>query len=216
VIRQLLKLPSCSIVLAGCIGPFSLAARLLDVTEALQLTVTDPALVQTVLEKSSRFLIAYLCRLKAAGAAGVVMAEPTAGLLSPAALGEFSSAWVRQIIQSVQDDRFTVVLHNCGARPVHLASVLASRAIVFHFGAPMDLATALCAAGERVICGNLDPSSVFARSSSDEVSAKTRELLSRHAQHENFVPSSGCDLPPGVPLENLDAFFEAVRCRTKA
>lgn len=28
--------------------------------------------------------------------------------------------------------------------------------------------------------------------------------------YKNFVISSGCDIPPATPWENIDAFFEAV------
>jgi uroporphyrinogen decarboxylase len=38
----------------------------------------------------------------------------------------------------------------------------------------------------------------------------TSELLDIAADHPNFVLSSGCDTPPGVPKENISAFFEAV------
>lgn len=215
VVRRLKKLPSNPIVLAGAIGPFSLAARLLDISEALQLTVTDPGIVRMVLEKSSAFLIDYVRGLKSAGASGVIMAEPTAGLLFPAALKEFSSQYVRQIVAAAEDERFTIILHNCGARGVHLASVLDSGARAFHFGAAMDLGAALAAAGsDRIFCGNLDPSSVFARATAADVAAKTQALLSQFAEHHNFLPSSGCDLPPGTPLENLDAFFETVTAAT--
>lgn len=30
------------------------------------------------------------------------------------------------------------------------------------------------------------------------------------AEFPNFVISSGCDIPPASPWENIDAFFEAV------
>ena len=70
-------------VLAGVIGPFSLAGRLLDVSEAMIYCYDDPDMVHVVLEKASEFIKNYILAFKAAGANGVVMAEPLAGLLSP-------------------------------------------------------------------------------------------------------------------------------------
>jgi len=71
-------------VFAGIIGPFSLAGRLMDVTEAMIYCYEDPDMVHTVLQKVTDFLIAYANAYKAAGAHGIIMAEPLAGLLSPA------------------------------------------------------------------------------------------------------------------------------------
>lgn len=41
--------------------------------------------------------------------------------------------------------------------------------------------------------------------------ASVRMMRDAASGHRNFVPSSGCDLPPGTPLANLEAFYEAVR-----
>ena len=70
-------------VLAGAIGPFSLAGRLMDVNEVMILCYEEPELVHAVLEKVTQFIISYVAAFKEAGADGVVLAEPLAGLLSP-------------------------------------------------------------------------------------------------------------------------------------
>jgi uroporphyrinogen decarboxylase len=199
-------------VLGGMIGPFSLAARIFGVSEMLGLTVEDPALAHVLIEKAATFLAAYARAFKDAGAAGVIMAEPTAGLLSPRALGEFSSAYVKRVVTAVDGPAFALLLHNCAAKLIHLPHVLAAQARGFHFGSPMDLAAALrqVPAG-TLVCGNLDPSRVFVQSQPDEVRLATRSLLAAVTGQGpgNHILSSGCDIPPKTPLANLDAFFEA-------
>ena len=96
-------------VFAGIIGPFSLAARLLNVTEIMIDCYDDPDMVHVVLDKATQFLIKYAMAYKAAGAHGVMMAEPVSGLLSPAMEEEFSSPYVRRIVDAVQDDDFLVI-----------------------------------------------------------------------------------------------------------
>lgn len=197
-------------VLGGLIGPFSLAGRLFGVSEALEATMSDPDTVLVLLEKVTRFLSDYAAAFKRAGAAGVIMAEPAAGLLSPRGLGRFSAPFVRRIIAEVQDERFTVVLHNCGAKLAHLPKVLESGAEIYHFGAPMDILAALEQVDGRVIlCGNLDPSAVFHGGTPEEMHARVGELLAGVGGRRNFVLSSGCDLPPGTPVANLEAFYQA-------
>ena len=53
-------------------------------TEIMILCYEEPELVETVLEKATEFLVAYAKAFKEAGANGICLAEPAAGLLSPA------------------------------------------------------------------------------------------------------------------------------------
>ncbi len=210
-VRGLSASPDKLMVLGGCIGPFSLAARLVGVSEAMELTATEPALMHVVLEKATVFLAAYLRAFKAAGAAAALMAEPAAGLLSPRSMSAFSSAYIRSLRQSVCDDHFGLVLHNCAAKVVHLPALLETGLDTFHFGSPMDLPAALEKVPSGVVvCGNLDPVGVFVQVSPEEVQARATRLVAAVAPRKNFVLSSGCDLPATVPLPSLDALYRAL------
>jgi uroporphyrinogen decarboxylase len=211
-VQLLAELPGRPFVFGGCIGPFSLAARLVGVSEAMELTVTEPELMHTLLEKSTAFLTDYLQAFRAAGAEGVIMAEPAAGLLSPRGMSAYSSAYIKRIAARCDGDSFTILLHNCAAKALHLPAILETGLKAFHFGAPMDIASALTqVSADVVLCGNLDPAAVFVQSSPAEVVTRTAGLLARTAAHRNFVVSSGCDVPPNAPLTSLDAFYEAVK-----
>ena len=211
-VRRLKELPSQPLVLGECIGPFSLASRLVGVSEALELTLAEPELMETVLEKSTAFLSGYARAFKEAGADGLIMAEPAAGLLSPRAVSVHSSPYIKRIVAAVCEGEFALILHNCAARLLHLPAILETGLSSFHFGAPMDLPAALGkVAPEVVLCGNLDPAGVFCQLGPAEVRVRATELLSQTASHCNYVLSSGCDVPAGVPLANLDAFYAAVQ-----
>ncbi|HTR98406.1 MAG TPA: uroporphyrinogen decarboxylase family protein [Bacteroidota bacterium] len=197
-------------VMAGMIGPFSLAGRLFGVGEALQATAEQPELVEELVAKTTEFLIAYSQAFRDAGAQGVIIAEPSAGLLSPRGLAKFSSPYVKKIIQAVESPGFEVVLHNCAAKALHLDAVSSSGAHIVHFGAPMDIPQALAKLpATTIVCGNIDPASVFVHGTAETVAAKARELLAAAEGHRNFVISSGCDVPAATPVENLEAFFKA-------
>ena len=64
--------------------------------------------------------------------------------------------------------------------------------------------------GRIVLRGNLDPSSAFRFGTPDQIAAQTRALM-RDIDGAPWIVSSGCDIPPGTPEENLAAFAEAVR-----
>ena len=201
-------------VLAGMIGPFSLAARLLDVSEIMMDCYDDPDMVHTVLRKATDFLVTYAKAFEAAGADGVIMAEPVAGLLSPALEEEFSSPYVKQIVDAVQDDGFVVIYHNCGDNvPKMLDSILSTGAAAYHFGNAVDMERDILAKvpADTVVMGNIDPAGVLRMGTPERVREETLALLRRCAKYPNFVLSSGCDMPPLTPWENIDAFFEAVK-----
>ena len=71
--------------LAGCIGPFSLAGRLFDMTEIMMACYVEPDTIELLLKKCTAFIKNYCLELKKVGANGVVLAEPAAGLLMAAA-----------------------------------------------------------------------------------------------------------------------------------
>ena len=199
-------------VIGGMIGPFSLAGRLFGVSQLLEATLDDPEFVHALIARMSEFLLSYACAFREAGAQGVVMAEPAAGLLSPRGLETFSSRYVQKIVTGAQTSDFSLLLHNCGAKIAHFPKVLLAGAEFFHFGAPMDLAAAFLQTPNTVVlAGNLDPTAVFFNADADEVHARTLALLETLRPYPNYVISSGCDLPPGTPLENIKAFYEAVR-----
>ncbi len=199
-------------VFAGVIGPFSLAGRLLDVTEAMIYCYDEPDMVHTVLEKVTTFIIEYIKAYKAVGADGIVMAEPLAGLLSPALAEEFSSNYVKKIVDAVQDDEFIIVYHNCGNCTIQMIdSIIATGAPVFHFGNAIAMDEMMDKIPEdRIAMGNVDPAGQFRNGTPESVKASTKEIMEKCCKYKNFVISSGCDIPPMSNWDNINAFFEAV------
>ena len=199
-------------VLAGVIGPYSLAARLLDVSEIMMDCYDDPDSAHIVLGKVTEFLISYVRAYKEAGADGIVMAEPVAGLLSPALEEEFSSPYVKKIVDELQDDSFIIIYHNCGDNvPKMLGSITSTGCAAYHFGNAVDMARDIIPniSSDVFVMGNIDPAGTLNMGSPEKVRAEVLGLLEKCSGYENFLLSSGCDIPPSTPWENLDAFFSA-------
>lgn len=199
-------------VFAGNIGPFSLAGRLLNMTEIMYLCYDDPDMLHTVLDKVTSFLIEYSKAFKEAGAAGIVMAEPAAGLLSPSLISEFSIPYVQKIREAVEDDEFIIIYHNCGnVRPI-LKELSEMHAYAYSFGNTVDMELAVSSMPEdSLVIGNLDPAGVFLGGTPDSVHRDTLDLLERCSRFPNFVIASGCDIPAKTPMANIEAFFAAVK-----
>lgn len=199
-------------VFAGVIGPYSLAGRLMDVTEIMILCYEEPDLVHTVLRKATRFLINYCKAYKECGANGIMIAEPLAGVLSPALEEEFSEPYVREIVETVQDDSFVIIYHNCGNSTMLMTdSIAATGAAAFHFGNAVDMEEMLQKMPrDKLVMGNIDPAGQFKNGTPQSIRQETAALMERCCKYDNFVISSGCDIPPLSKWENIDAFFGAV------
>ena len=198
-------------VLGGCIGPYSLAGRLYDITEFMMSIYTEPETAMLLLEKCTEFITKYIKAIKATGVNGIIIAEPAAGLLSDEDATMFSSVYVKQIIDEVQDDNFLVILHNCGNTGQCTPSMIMTGAKGLHFGNKIDMIEALKEVPSDVLAmGNLDPVSILRQETPAGVARATKELIEAAGKYPNFILSSGCDVPPGVPLENIEAFYSTL------
>ena len=196
---------------AGCIGPFSLAGRLYGMTEIMTSCYIEPETIHLLLEKCTDFLITWCKALKEQGTQGVLMAEPAAGLLSGDICQEFSSDYIKKIVEAVQDDNFILILHNCGNTGQCTESMLTTGAAGYHFGNAIDMVMALDQCPENVlVMGNIDPVSCFRMGTVESMTEVTKSLLTRTSKYRNFIISSGCDTPPGTPIENIKAFYSAL------
>lgn len=195
----------------GCIGPFSLAGRLFDMSEMMMALYMEPETIRLLLDKCNEFILRYLRAMKATGVSGVIIAEPAAGLVSNEDCSAFSSAYITKIVEELQDDTFMIVLHNCGNTGHCTAAMAETKAAALHFGNKIDMVSALeeCPA-EVLAMGNLDPVGIFKQAAPEKVKEETLALLQKTAKWKNFVLSTGCDVPPEVPLKNIEAFYEAL------
>ena len=158
-------------------------------------------------------MISYILEYKKNGANGVVMAEPLAGMLSPALAAEFSSEYVKKIVDAVQSDDFILIYHNCGNNVLLMIdSILETNAAAYHFGNAIKMADMLTKVPENiVVMGNVDPAGQIKEGTPESVKNATKDIMSECCSHSNFVISSGCDIPPASSWNNIDAFFEAVK-----
>ena len=183
----------------------------MDMTEITIKCYDEPETAHLVLEKATTFLINYAKAFRDTGCQGLVLAELAAGLLSPDLIAEFSCPSVRRIIEAVEREDFLVIYHNCGNTLRLVDNLLSINARVYHFGNIIDMAQMLPKIPtDRLVMGNVDPSSQFRNGTPESIREATLSLLRTCSKHPHFCVSSGCDIPPLSPLENIDAYFKAV------
>ncbi len=198
-------------VFGGCIGPFSLAGRLFDLSELMMAMYIEPETVTMLLEKCTAFITSYLLAMKGTGIDGVILAEPASGLVSNDDCYRYSSVYVRKIVDAVQDDGFSIVLHNCGNTGHCTDAMIRSGASALHFGNRADMVEALkTCPPDLPVMGNIDPVTVMQQASPEQVYTAVSELLGKTAGFGNFILSTGCDVPPRTPIVNIQAFYQAL------
>lgn len=199
-------------VFGGCIGPFSLAGRLYDMSEIMVLIYEHPDAAHTLLAKCTDFIGKYCLALKQTGVQGVVMAEPAAGLLSNDDCRTFSSQYVKRIVERVQDEHFIVILHNCGNTGQCTEAMVSTGAAAYHFGNKCRMEDVIREVPSTALAmGNIDPVSVFKDGSPELMRQTVFGLLDKMKAYPNFVLSSGCDTPPQTPIAQIDAFFDTLK-----
>lgn len=211
-IRKACELITDRPVFAGVIGPFSLAGRLMGVSEIMLNCYDEEDMVHTVMRKATDFLKKYILAYKEAGAVGVVMAEPLTGIMSPALAEEFSAPYVKEIIEAVQTEDFGVVYHNCGASVEAMLPFLYDQgAVAYHFGDAVDLGSILAKTPEDiVVMGNISPVFEFKDGTPESIRKAVLDQMEALKDFKNYIPSSGCDIPPKASWANIDAYFQAV------
>ena len=211
-IKKAIKIISDRPIFANCIGPYSLTGRLMNVNEVMLYCYEEPEMVHTVLRKATDFIIAYIKEFKEIGADGIILAEPLAGILSPQLMEEFSTEYVREIVDAVQDESFIVIYHNCGNSVTKLTrEIVATGCKVFHFGDAINMKEILELMPDDCLClGNISPSKQFRQGTPKSIRLETIRLLEACKEHKNFIISSGCDIPPLTDWDNIDSFFNTV------
>ena len=169
-------------IFAGCIGPYSLAGRLYDMSELMVLIYENPDAAHQLLSKCTMFIKKYCQALRQTGVGGVMMAEPAAGLLS-----------------------------DCGNTGHCTKAMVSTGAAAYHFGNKCQMEEVIREIPPTALAmGNIDPVSVFKDGTPVLMRQTVLGLLDKMKDYPNFVLSSGCDTPPHTPLANVDAFFEAL------
>lgn len=192
------------------IGPFTLAGLMIGATETAMSTITDPSLLHEALNFATHVIQRYAVAQSAAGADMIAILEPTAVMLSPSMFDEFSGQYVKRIVDSMEA---MPILHICGHTTHLMDGMVATGAQGLSLDSDVDFpATAKRIPSDVVLIGNISPTDIAAHSP-QAIYTATRELVEAMKPYDNFILSTGCDLPPETPLENIEAFMDAGRGR---
>jgi uroporphyrinogen decarboxylase len=200
-------------VLATLRGPFLTASQLRGVEQTLIDTIERPKELAEVLDFTTEIILKLGRWLLASGAHGLLLGEATCSpnFISPTMYRELVLPHHQRLVNGLKKAQWkTIGMHICGNTAPIIEDIIFTGAdfMDVDYQVPVEEALDL-AAGRIVLRGNLDPSSVFRFGTSEDVRAAA-EAVCRAVGKTGWIMSSGCDIPPGTPAENITAFVETV------
>ncbi len=175
---------------------------------ALNLLASDPATYQELASLLTASVIEYLHLQCDAGAEVVQIFDPLASLLPAPQFDAASGRWIRDIVAAIAP-RVPVILFAKGA-PIPAPDLARCGAQVLGFDSSVNLGeTARRLPAHVAVQGNLAPEVLT--TSPDQVALETRRILDSMNGRAGHIFNLGHGVPPGAPLENIEALVHTVR-----
>ena len=202
------------LVVGSCAGPYSSAALLFGLQEAMLLALTD----WDLLERTCEFFIELQSRwIRAqvdAGAHAIWLGDCIgfSGFLSLAQYRRFALPFCKRLIDKAHEHGAIVYLHNSEISVPYLEAERETGADIINCGPATDMAQVRQALGGKCCySGNLDPIEVLMRGTPEQVAAEARRLIELGYPAGGYLFNTGEMNPRDVPVENMRAMVRAVR-----
>lgn len=191
------------------IGPFTLAGLMMGASDIAMATVDTPDVVHATVNFCEHVVTEYAKALQAAGASMICILDPTAVILSPDAYWGFAGRSVEAVVRNLAT---RTILHICG-NTHHLATEMCRTGAQ---GLSLDSLVNMPEIAARipediVLIGNVDPVGTMLRGDRAKVHRDTTALLHAMRDFDNFILSTGCDLPAETPIGNIAELVQTTK-----
>lgn len=195
-------------------GPFTLAGQLGGINPLMMATIQDPEFVHAITDIALQASIRYALANIEAGADVIITADPTASgsLISPTTFKTFAAPLITKIASAVGKAGAIASLHICGKTTPILDQMAATGVKMVELDHLVDLTKAKQRVGDQVILmGNLDPTELLLSGTPKEVEAAAKSCIEAVGGDGRYILSSGCEIPPQAPLDNIRAMVTAAK-----
>jgi uroporphyrinogen decarboxylase len=207
-------------IIATIRGPLVMASQLRGVEQTLIDLLESPEWMAELLAFATEVGIAFGRLLVAVGADAIAIGEATCSpdFIAPRLYREQIRRHHERLVSGLhQAGCRTTVMHICGQALPIVGDVASTGTDVMDIDWQVDPARAFAVAGERMaLRGNIDPVDVLLYGTPAQVEEAVRQTLARVGRHRRFILSSGCDVPPDTPPEQIHALVRAGRRGARA
>lgn len=194
-------------IVAGIIGPFTIAGSLMDTVPLLKATFKAPQKIRPFLEVASKAGIALAKALVDAGADIISCEDMTASpdLIAPKTYRDFELEYQAKVFEAISVPK---ILHICGnVDPiVEWMGETGANILSLEPKASAQLARDKCGPN-MVLMGGVDTATTLFMKDPDTVIAGCEESIANGIQ----ILAPGCAIAPGTPLENIFAMVEVAK-----
>ncbi len=194
-------------------GPYSMAGLIMGADNASLATILESEKLDELCEFTTARIQEYIRLLTSAGAQAICILEPSSVMLGPDEFERFSSRYIRDICNNYKYSDISIIYHVCG-NTMHLTEIMVDSGVdavsLDSPSAGIDLPEAArLIKNDTILMGNIDPTGTILNGTPEKMEEEVNQLLHSMDHFENYVLSTGCDLPQKVPLENISAFMKA-------
>ena len=193
-------------------GPMTMAGLLIGMEHFMTLTIRDRPAAKHIMEFAAKLTEKYWNLFVQAGAQLVSLAEPSAScdMISPKLFSDMALPFLKLTSEAMTGLVESKFLHICGNTTKILERLPETGFDVFSLDYKVDLSIAREKLGGKMcFAGQLDPVSVMLMSSPQQIEKKTKECIEK-AGAGGYIVMPGCDLPPAVSVENVQAMVNTV------
>ena len=193
-------------------APFTLGGLAYGVENLMRGLYKDKAAVHAVLDFAADLCFAYLEPFIDAGVSIISLADPTSSgdLISREQFMEFSLPYLKKVGEKIKARGVWLTVHICGNTTNRLDQLPLAGADIMSVDYKVDLSEARRILGGHIaFAGNMNPVAVMQKETAEGVAAATREAIAKAGTAPGYIVMPGCDIPPSVPIENVQAMVEA-------
>ena len=175
--------------------------------KAKEFCFTQPILAHELLNKITVTTIAYLKAKIKAGVNAVQIFDSWGGMLAPSDYQEFSWKYINQIIEALKDEAPVIAFgKGCWFALDTMAKSNAAALGVDWTCSPRN--ARYLTGGNITLQGNFDPSRLL--SPPIEIKKMVYQMINEFGK-DKYIVNLGHGILPNIPLENAQAFIEAVK-----
>jgi uroporphyrinogen decarboxylase len=193
-------------------GPFTLAGQMYGVEPMMKAALKKKQEVHKMMDFATRLVKQFYKPLVEEKVIPMLsISDPTGSgdLISDRVFREFSLPQLQPLIAWAKEHGVYTWLHICGNTTDKLNSIAETGASCFSLDYKVNLATAKEKVGGKIaLAGNIDPVSILNQKGPDDVRAAGHTCIEAASAGGGFILTSGCDLPPTIPLDNIRAMLE--------
>ncbi|MGI5825761.1 MAG: uroporphyrinogen decarboxylase family protein [Bacillota bacterium] len=195
-------------------GPFTVASTICPTDYLLKSTIRCPEKLHNIMRFSTDAVKIVFDEFLDLGV-GYTLCDPVASgtILRTKVYDEFVAPYTKELMDYFHSKGSGATYHICGDTTNITESMVNTGCDALSLDNRVDLAVAKEKVGHRVpIMGNVDPVGVIYQGNKETIYEEVKNCMAKAYDNPcGYVLSTGCDIPIGTTLENMDIMMDAFR-----